>query len=206
MPRYSTVAPVLKSTASTVSVLTSSELLLSGIDTAVLLPLNASAEPFFPVVQDGLVTVPVLPCPDASVTLAPGALVERKGGNRGRRWSTRRRCRGADGPGQRRRATGVVGADTVPVLRLRVDCVIGVAGGILSGRRELEEACCPSIDRSIRTPSSFDALSVHARLIRLLEAAVAVRFDGADGAATPTPSRTMDPTDGTPVLFTRNSM
>src|SRR6185436_19951156 len=69
---------VLKIQASTVSVLTSSELLLSGIDTAVLLPLKASAEPFFPVVQDGLVTVPVLPCPDASATVAPAPSLNAK--------------------------------------------------------------------------------------------------------------------------------
>ena len=37
------------------------------------------------------------------------------------------------------------------------------------------------VARSMAKPVSFDALSVHARLIWALEAAVAVRFEGAAG-------------------------
>jgi len=45
------------------------------------------------------------------------------------------------------------------------------------------EKFIPSVERSILKPSSFAALSIQARLIRLEETAVAVRLDGAAGGA-----------------------
>ncbi len=46
----------------------------------------------------------------------------------------------------------------------------------------IAEKLVPLVDRSTQKPVSFVALSVHARLIRLDDTAVAVRFDGAAGA------------------------
>ena len=43
------------------------------------------------------------------------------------------------------------------------------------------EKLTPLVERSTRKPVSLVALSVHARLMRLVETAVAVRFDGAAG-------------------------
>ena len=50
---------------------TSSEPFVSAMDTAVFTPLKASADPFLPVVQDGLLMMAVLPLGDASLLLAP---------------------------------------------------------------------------------------------------------------------------------------
>ena len=61
----------MKIHASTVSALTSSEPLVSAIETAVLKPLNATAEPVLPAAQDGLLMAAVLLFPDASLVVAP---------------------------------------------------------------------------------------------------------------------------------------
>src|SRR6185436_12974215 len=46
----------------------------------------------------------------------------------------------------------------------------------------------PPLLRSILKPVSFDELSVHVRLIWLVETAVAARFDGAAGVPPPPPT------------------
>ena len=65
-----------------------------------------------------------------------------------------------------------------------------------------------SVDRSIWKPDSLDALSVHVRLIWLVDTAVALKVVGAAGAvgAGPLLRRTIGAIDGTPAAFSTNSM
>ena len=60
----------------------------------------------------------------------------------------------------------------------------------------------------MRKPDSLDALSVHERLIWLLDTAVALKFVGAAGAvgAAPLLRRTIRAIDGTPAAFSTKSM
>ena len=65
----------------------------------------------------------------------------------------------------------------------------------------------PSSERSIWNPPSVVALSVHVRLIWLLEMATAAKFVGAAGGADAgTPMRIIFAMDGTPVPFSTNNM
>ena len=72
------VLPVLKTHASTVIVLTSSEPFTSGMDTAVFTPLKASADPFLPVVHDGLLIVPLSWLDEASAVVDPDPSLKAK--------------------------------------------------------------------------------------------------------------------------------